>query len=58
VIEDKFIEIWTSGIRLAKAPPGMFSIEVPTYQEVITEGIKENIKIITVYFCAETDLSR
>jgi hypothetical protein len=58
VIEDKFIESLTSGIGLIKAPPWMFSIEVHTYQEVVTKGIKEEIKIIRVYFCAGTDVSR
>jgi len=55
VIEDKCVESSTSGIRLAKAPPGMFSVEVPTYQKVVSEGVKEDIKIIRVYFCAGTD---
>jgi hypothetical protein len=58
VIEDKCIESSTFGIRLAKAPLGVFNIEVPTYQEVVTEEIKENIKIIRVYFCAGTDVNQ
>jgi len=48
VIEDKSVEGSTSSIWLTKTPLGMFGVEVPTYQEVSTEGIKEVLEIIGI----------
>jgi hypothetical protein len=46
VVEGNFVKSSTSGIRLAKAPPGVFSVEVPPCQEMITEGFKEMNEIL------------